>query len=78
VSAGIGDAASGWVRMLPHPSNGVSTMSDLDKLKKENKQLKALLKKAVRLLNNYKEVLKKQQEITTAKNEKKKKKKSKK
>jgi len=55
-------------------SNGVSNMSDLNKLKKENKQLKALLKKAVKLLNNYKEVLKKQQEITTAKNEKKKKK----
>jgi hypothetical protein len=49
-------------------------MSDLDKLKKENKQLKALLKKAVKLLNNYKEVLKMQQEITAAKKEKKKKK----
>lgn len=49
-------------------------MSDLDKLKKENKQLKVLLKKAVKLLNNYKDVLKKQQEITAAKNEKKKKK----
>jgi hypothetical protein len=49
-------------------------MSDLDKLKKENKQLKALLKKAVKLLNNYKEVLKMQQEITAAKKEKKKRK----
>jgi hypothetical protein len=49
-------------------------MSDLDKLKKENKQLKALLKKAVKLLNTYKEVLKKQQELTMAKGEKKKKK----
>jgi hypothetical protein len=49
-------------------------MSDLDKLKKENKQLKALLKKAVKLLNNYKEVLKKQHEITADKKEKKKKK----
>ena len=32
-------------------------MSDLDKLKKENKQLKLLLKKAVALLNKYKPVL---------------------
>ena len=49
-------------------------MSDLDKLKKENKQLKALLKKAVKLLNTYKEVLKQQQELTMPKSEKKKKK----
>jgi hypothetical protein len=49
-------------------------MSDLDKLKKENKQLRALLKKAVKLLNNYKDVLKKQQELTAGKKEKKKKK----
>jgi hypothetical protein len=55
-------------------NKGVSIMGDLDKLKKENKQLKTLLKKAVKLLNNYKEVLKKQQQITMAKNEKKKKK----
>jgi hypothetical protein len=33
-------------------------MSDLDKLKKENKQLKALLKNAVELLDKYKEFLK--------------------
>jgi hypothetical protein len=32
-------------------------MSDLDRLKKENKQLKLLLKKAVALLNKYKPVL---------------------
>jgi cell fate (sporulation/competence/biofilm development) regulator YlbF (YheA/YmcA/DUF963 family) len=47
-------------------------MSDVDKLKKENKQLRALLKKAVKLLNNYKEVLKKQQEISADKKAKKK------
>jgi uncharacterized membrane protein YgaE (UPF0421/DUF939 family) len=55
-------------------NEGVSIMSDLDKLKKENKQLRVLLKKAVKLLNNYKEVLKKQQDITSGKKEKKKKK----
>jgi hypothetical protein len=59
-------------------SKGASIMSDLDKLKKENKQLKALLKKAVKLLNNYKEVLKMQQEITAGKKEKEKEKKKKK
>jgi hypothetical protein len=32
-------------------------MAELEKLKKENKQLKALLKNAVQLLNRYKEVL---------------------
>jgi hypothetical protein len=60
--------------MAQATSNGVSIMSDLDKLKKENKQLKALLKKAVKLLNTYKEVLKQQQELTMPKSEKKKKK----
>jgi hypothetical protein len=62
------------VDLSPATSKESSIMSDLDKLKKENKQLKALLKKAVKLLNNYKEVLKRQQEITAAKKEKKKKK----
>lgn len=33
-------------------------MSDLDKLKKENKQLKALLKNVVELLSRYKDILK--------------------
>jgi hypothetical protein len=33
-------------------------MSELSKLKKENKQLKALLRQAVELLNKYKPVLK--------------------
>lgn len=33
-------------------------MSELDKLKKENKKLKALLRDAVELLNKYKDVLK--------------------
>jgi hypothetical protein len=33
-------------------------MSELDKLKKENKQLKGLLKNAVQLLNTYREFLK--------------------
>lgn len=32
-------------------------MSELEKLKKENKQLKALLKNAVQLLNRYKGVI---------------------
>jgi hypothetical protein len=32
-------------------------VAELEKLKKENKQLKALLKNAVQLLNRYKEVL---------------------
>jgi hypothetical protein len=32
-------------------------MSELDKLKKQNKQLKALLKNAVQLLNRYKDLL---------------------
>src|ERR1700722_17708383 len=44
-----------------------SIMSDLDKLKKENKQLKTLLKKAVKLLNDFKDVLKRQQTLATAK-----------
>jgi hypothetical protein len=60
--------------LATNTNKGVSIMSDMDKLKKENKQLKALLKKAVKLLNNYKEVLKKQQELTAGKIEKKKKK----
>jgi hypothetical protein len=55
-----------------------SIMSDLDKLKKENKQLKTLLKKAVRLLNDYKDILKRQETLATAKKDKKKKKKKKK
>lgn len=33
-------------------------MGELDKLKKENKRLKSLLKSAVKLLNTYKEYLK--------------------
>ncbi len=33
-------------------------MSELDKVKKQNKQLKALLRNAVELLDKYKEVLK--------------------
>jgi hypothetical protein len=65
---------AGAVDLSPVTSKSVTIMSDLDKLKKENKQLKALLKKAVKLLNKYKEVLKMQQEITAAKKEKKKKK----
>jgi hypothetical protein len=32
-------------------------MSEVDKLKKQNKQLKALLKNAVQLLNRYKDLL---------------------
>ena len=53
-------------------------MGDLDKLKKENKQLRTLLKKAVRLLTDYKDVLKRQQTQATTKKDKKKKKKKKK
>jgi hypothetical protein len=37
----------------------VINMSELDKLKKENKQLRALLKNAVELLNQSKKLLKK-------------------
>lgn len=33
-------------------------MSELSRLKKENKQLKALLKNAVEILDKYKEILK--------------------
>jgi hypothetical protein len=36
----------------------VVNMSELDKLKKENKQLRALLKNAVELLNQSKKLLK--------------------
>jgi hypothetical protein len=50
-------------------------MSDLDKLKKENKQLKALLKKAVALLNKYKPVLQQAQALEVGKKDKKEKKK---
>jgi hypothetical protein len=47
-------------------------MSDLDKLKQENKQLRALLKKAVQLLNQSKKLLKHPEKLTSAKKKRKK------
>jgi hypothetical protein len=49
-------------------------MSDLDKLKKENKQLKALLKNAVELLDSYKEFLKHPEKLAAEKKKSKEKK----
>jgi len=46
-------------------------MSDLDKLKKENKQLKGLLKNAVELLDKYKEFLKHPEKLGVEKKKKK-------
>jgi hypothetical protein len=46
-------------------------MSELDKLKKENKQLRALLKNAVDLLNQSKKLLKRTDKPKKAKNKKK-------
>ena len=46
-------------------------MSELAKLKKENKQLKALLRNAVDLLNKYKEVLKNSTQVAMEKSAKK-------
>ena len=45
-------------------------MSDLDKLRKENKQLRALLKNAVELLNQSKKLLKKTDKPVKAKKKK--------
>ncbi len=53
-------------------------MSELDKLKKQNKQLKALLRNAVELLDKYKEVLKYPQKLGLEQEKKKEPKKSKK
>jgi hypothetical protein len=50
-------------------------MSESDKLKKDNKQLRALLKDAVELLNKYKDVVKNPKEPAPDKKKKKKKKK---
>ena len=44
-------------RTLPVDQLKGATMSEVDKLKKQNKQLKALLKNAVQLLNRYKDLL---------------------
>ena len=52
-------------------------MSELSKLKKENKQLKALLGNAVELLNRYKELLEHPEKLADAKKTKRKGKKSK-
>ncbi len=49
-------------------------MSELDKLKKENKQLKALLRNAVELLDRYKDVLKHPEKLGDKKKKKKEKK----
>jgi hypothetical protein len=53
-------------------------MSEIDKLKKENKQLKALLANAVELLDQYKEVLKHPEKLGVKGVKEKKKKKAKK
>ncbi len=45
-------------------------MSELDKLKKENKQLKALLRNAVELLDRYKDVLKRPEKLGEKKKKK--------
>jgi hypothetical protein len=47
-------------------------MSELDKLKKENKQLRALLKNAVELLNQSKKLLKRTDKPAKEKKKKKK------
>jgi hypothetical protein len=47
-------------------------MSDLDKLKKENKKLRALLKNAVELLNQSKKLLKRPEKLGAAKKKRKK------
>jgi hypothetical protein len=44
-------------RTLPVDQPKGATMSEVAKLKKQNKQLKALLKNAVQLLNRYKDLL---------------------
>jgi hypothetical protein len=46
-------------------------MSEMDKLKKENKQLRALLKNAVELLNQSKKLLKRSDKPKKAKKKKK-------
>jgi hypothetical protein len=48
----------------------VVNMSELDKLKKENKQLRALLKNAVELLNQSKKLLKQSDKAKKTKSDK--------
>lgn len=50
---------AGSLRVVPFGSGQPTgaTMGEVEKLKKQNKQLKALLKNAVQLLNRYKELL---------------------
>jgi hypothetical protein len=48
-----------------------ASMGELDKLKKENKQLRALLKNAVELLNQSKKLLKRSDKPKKAKKKKK-------
>jgi hypothetical protein len=45
------------------PQHGEAAMSELDKLKKENKQLRVLLKNAVELLNQSKKLLKRSDKL---------------
>jgi hypothetical protein len=47
-----------------------STMSDLDKLRKENKKLRELLKNAVELLNQSKKLLKNPEKFSAGKKKK--------
>jgi hypothetical protein len=54
------------------PRQAPLIMSDLDKLKKENKKLRALLRNAVELLNQSKKLLKQPEKASSEKKKRKK------